>query len=87
MPTVSISHIMAILFLINLCNALSDYHGISDAYFAWFGQEVRLMLEQMQDSWVQLTLGHGTQEHTFAIELGYVVVAISLAFYLNIITA
>ena len=30
MPTVIISYIMAILFLINLCNALSNFHGISD---------------------------------------------------------
>lgn len=58
-----------------------------EPYFTWFGQEVRLVLEQTQDSWVRLTLGHGTQERTFAIGLGYVVVAISLAFYLNIITA
>ena len=30
MPIVIISYIMAILFLVNLCNALSDFHGISD---------------------------------------------------------
>ena len=30
MPTVIISYIMANSFLINLCNALSDSHGISD---------------------------------------------------------
>ena len=30
MPTVSISYIMAILFVVNLCNALSDFHGTSD---------------------------------------------------------
>ena len=26
----SISYIMAILFVVNLCNALSDFHGTSD---------------------------------------------------------
>ena len=30
MPTVSISYIMAILFVVNLCNALSDFHGTFD---------------------------------------------------------
>ena len=36
MPTVIISYIMAILFLINLCNALSNFHGISDVW-VWQG--------------------------------------------------
>ena len=31
MLAIIISYIMAILFLVNLCNALSDFHRISDA--------------------------------------------------------
>ena len=30
MLAIIISYIMAILFLVNLCNALSDFHRISD---------------------------------------------------------
>lgn len=58
-----------------------------EPYFARFGREMRLITEQAQGSWVQLTLGHGTQERTFAIGLGYVVVALSLALYLSVFTA
>ncbi|KAL4078894.1 hypothetical protein V8B97DRAFT_2021235 [Scleroderma yunnanense] len=55
-----------------------------EPYFAWFGREIRLVTERAQRSWVQLTLGHGTPERIFAIGLGYVVVAVCLALYLNV---
>ncbi|KAI6167328.1 hypothetical protein EDD17DRAFT_1469209 [Pisolithus thermaeus] len=57
-----------------------------EPYFAEFGREIRLVTEQAQKSWVHLALGHGTPERTFAICLGYIVITICLAFYLNVFT-
>ncbi|KAI6110799.1 hypothetical protein EV401DRAFT_1868684, partial [Pisolithus croceorrhizus] len=57
-----------------------------EPYFAEFGHEIRLITEQAQKSWVHLALGHGTPERTFAICLGYTVITICLAFYLNVFT-
>ncbi|KAH7924153.1 hypothetical protein BV22DRAFT_1091457 [Leucogyrophana mollusca] len=57
-----------------------------EPYFASLGQEVRVTSEQLQASWVRLTYGHGTNERVFAITLGYVVVGLLLALYLNIFT-
>ncbi|KIJ65205.1 hypothetical protein HYDPIDRAFT_175219 [Hydnomerulius pinastri MD-312] len=57
-----------------------------EPYFAHLGREIRLFTERFQTSWVHLTLGHGTSERAFAIGLGYTVVALILALYLNIFT-
>ncbi|KAI6044437.1 hypothetical protein EDC04DRAFT_2642609 [Pisolithus marmoratus] len=57
-----------------------------EPYFADFGRDIRLAAEQVQKSWVHLALGHGTPERTFAICLGYAVIAICLALYLNVFT-
>ncbi|KAG1738893.1 uncharacterized protein EDB91DRAFT_1137224 [Suillus paluster] len=55
-------------------------------YFASLGREVRSASEQLQTSWVALTMGQGTREKVFAILLGYGVVGVLLAIYLNVFT-
>ncbi|KAH7910305.1 hypothetical protein BJ138DRAFT_1009132 [Hygrophoropsis aurantiaca] len=57
-----------------------------EPHFASLGQEIRSTYEHLQSSWVRLTYGHGTNERVFAICLGYAVVAVLLALYLNIFT-
>ncbi|KAG1811581.1 hypothetical protein EV424DRAFT_1570387 [Suillus variegatus] len=57
-----------------------------EPYFATLGREVRTTSEQLQTSWVNLTMGQGTREKVFAIILGYGVVGILLAIYLNVFT-
>lgn len=52
--------------------------------FAYVGREVRLFTNYFQQSWIRLTLGHGSSERAFAIVLGYGVVGIILALYLNV---
>ncbi|KAG2741459.1 hypothetical protein P692DRAFT_20880040 [Suillus brevipes Sb2] len=57
-----------------------------EPYFASLGREVRTASEQLQTSWVNLTMGQGTREKVFAIILGYGVVNALLAIYLNVFT-
>ena len=51
MSTVIISHIMANSFLINLCNALSDSHGISDADRMFDVKNQILVMGISQQTW------------------------------------
>ncbi|KAF9219715.1 hypothetical protein BS17DRAFT_740159 [Gyrodon lividus] len=55
-------------------------------YFAYLGREVRVFADHFQKSWIRLTLGHGASERAFAICLGYMIVGIMLALYLNVFT-
>ncbi|KAG1770200.1 hypothetical protein EDD22DRAFT_866585 [Suillus occidentalis] len=57
-----------------------------EPYFATLGREVRTASEQLQTSWINLTMGQGTREKVFAIILGYGVVGVLLAIYLNVFT-
>lgn len=54
--------------------------------FAYVGREVQVFTDHFQQSWIRLTLGQGSSERAFAIVLGYGVVGIILAFYLNVFT-
>ncbi|KAI9573863.1 hypothetical protein HD554DRAFT_2012394, partial [Boletus coccyginus] len=54
--------------------------------FAYVGREVRLLTIHFKQSWIRFTLGHGSSERAFAIVLGYGVVGIILALYLNVFT-
>lgn len=54
--------------------------------FAPLGKRVRLNLEDAKVAWLRLAIGGGSNEKVFAIILGYVVVAILLALYLNVLT-
>lgn len=52
--------------------------------FAYVGREVRLCTNHFQQSWIRLTLGHGGSERAFAMVLGYGIVGVILALYLNV---
>ncbi|GJE91239.1 hypothetical protein PsYK624_073880 [Phanerochaete sordida] len=58
----------------------------AEPYFAPIGEMVRLAWEDLKTSWVRLALGDGTTEKIFSISLGYMVNAILLAVYLNVLT-
>jgi E3 ubiquitin-protein ligase MARCH6 len=57
-----------------------------EPYFASLGGEVRSAAERLHTSWVGLAMGQGTCEKIFAIVLGYGVVGVLLAIYLNVFT-
>ena len=57
-----------------------------EPYFASFGQEVRNTAEGIGDWWVRMSLGRGPVEKAFAIVYGYLLVGVSLAIYMNILT-
>jgi E3 ubiquitin-protein ligase MARCH6 len=58
----------------------------AEPYFAALGKEVRLTAVRLKTTWIRLALGEGTTEKIFAVVLGYAVVALSLAMYLNVLT-
>ncbi|OAX41033.1 hypothetical protein K503DRAFT_713394 [Rhizopogon vinicolor AM-OR11-026] len=57
-----------------------------EPYFATFGREIRSAAERMHTSWINIAMGQGTREKLFAIILGYGVVGVLLAVYLNVFT-
>ncbi|KAF5353123.1 hypothetical protein D9758_008724 [Tetrapyrgos nigripes] len=69
--------------------AARAYITVMDAvepYFAPLGKEIRFGSLRVKDSWTQLALGHGPLEKAFSVSLGYVMVALIIALYLNILT-
>jgi E3 ubiquitin-protein ligase MARCH6 len=58
----------------------------AEPHFAALGKEVRLATIRLKTTWIRLALGDGTTEKIFAVFLGYAVVALLLALYLNILT-
>ncbi|KIK49077.1 hypothetical protein CY34DRAFT_797462 [Suillus luteus UH-Slu-Lm8-n1] len=80
-PAISLSHRLE-----NFLESDSVIARYLEPYFATLGREVRTASEQLQTSWVNLTMGQGTREKVFAIILGYGVVGVLLAIYLNVFT-
>ncbi|KAH0836469.1 hypothetical protein J3R83DRAFT_8078 [Lanmaoa asiatica] len=70
----------------NFFESNSTIAQLLEPRFAYVGREVRLFTDHFQQSWIRLTLGHGSNERAFAITLGYGVVGIILALYLNVFT-
>lgn len=58
----------------------------TEAYFAILGRAVRIRTARTQGIWMQFALGEGPSERVFAVVLGYAVVGLLLALYLNILT-
>jgi len=75
---------------VNSCPSLLSFDGpigqVLEPYFASLGWEVRTSFEGFKATWVRLTFGNGPLERTFAICLGYSVVAFGLAIYMNVLT-
>ena len=63
-----------------------EYLKWAEPYFATFGREVRLTFTKSKEGWIRMALGSGPSEKAFAILLGYVVVGLFVALYLNLLT-
>lgn len=57
-----------------------------EPYFAPLGSKVRTGLEDGKLTWTRLASGDGPNEKVFAVLLGYFVVALLVALYLNVLT-
>lgn len=82
-PSPSISSLQRLESFLESDSVIARY---LEPYFATLGREVRTASEQLLTSWVNLTMGQGTREKVFAIILGYGVVGVLLAIYLNVFT-
>ncbi|KAG6845026.1 hypothetical protein H0H87_001547, partial [Tephrocybe sp. NHM501043] len=69
-----------------LSKSLNDLWDISEPYFETLGRNVRLTWLKSQLTWIQLAIGEGAVDRAFAIVLGYAVVGVLLALYLNLLT-
>ncbi|PFH51012.1 hypothetical protein AMATHDRAFT_143498 [Amanita thiersii Skay4041] len=67
-------------------SSLSNVVLRAEPYFAVLGSEVRLTLEKFKETWLRLALGHGPVERLFAVSLGYIIFAVLVALYLNLLT-
>jgi E3 ubiquitin-protein ligase MARCH6 len=59
---------------------------LAEPHFAALGKRVRLTGVRLITTWIRLALGDGTAEKIFAVLLGYAVIGLLLALYLNILT-
>ena len=57
-----------------------------EPYFAPLGKEVRIGSSELADGWKQFATGDGPSERIFSVVLGYVMVALALGVYLNVLT-
>ncbi len=58
----------------------------AERYLEVLGKQVRKSSYQVATSWTRMALGDGTGERIFAIALGYAVIGLLIAFYLNVFT-
>lgn len=61
-------------------------HESAEQIFAPIGKQVREFTETSRTAWVRLALGNGPNEKIFAVMLGYVVIGVAVALYLNVLT-
>ncbi|OSD05343.1 hypothetical protein PYCCODRAFT_1405960 [Trametes coccinea BRFM310] len=59
---------------------------VIEPYFAPLGQNVRQWSATGKETWMELATGDDRQDRIFAVLLGYAVVGILLAIYLNVLT-
>ncbi|KAJ8496047.1 hypothetical protein ONZ51_g1365 [Trametes cubensis] len=59
---------------------------IAEPYFAPIGHNVRQWSASGKETWIELAMGDDRQDRIFAVLLGYAVVGLLLAIYLNILT-
>ena len=68
---------------------LGSMHPIvlrAEPYFEASGKQVRASSYQVATGWTRMALGDGTGERIFAIALGYAVIGLLIALYLNVFT-
>ncbi|KAF8644973.1 hypothetical protein AX16_008157 [Volvariella volvacea WC 439] len=59
---------------------------VAEPYFAAFGKQVRVGATHSRDQWIKMALGSSASDRMFAVFLGYAVIGLLLALYLNILT-
>lgn len=66
----------------------SDHPAVqaAETYLEVLGKQVMTSSYQAATSWTQMALGDGTGERIFAVVLGYAVIGLLIAFYLNVFT-
>ncbi|KAF8074708.1 hypothetical protein FPV67DRAFT_1474663 [Lyophyllum atratum] len=65
---------------------LDRFIDMAEPHFAWLGMRVRLTSLKLQLAWMEFAVGETPADRAFAIVLGYTVVGIILALYLNLLT-
>jgi E3 ubiquitin-protein ligase MARCH6 len=58
----------------------------AEPYVEALGKQARTSSYQVATGWTRMALGDGTGERVFAIALGYAVIGLLMAFYLNVFT-
>ena len=56
-----------------------------EARFAWLGKHIRLSSLALKDPWIDLANGAATVNRVFSIALGYAIIGLAVALYLNIL--
>lgn len=59
---------------------------VIEPYFAPLGHNVRVSSKEAMSTWIRFALGNGPNEKAFAVALGYTIIGLLLAIYLNILT-
>ncbi|KAI0630807.1 hypothetical protein C8Q77DRAFT_228608 [Trametes polyzona] len=58
----------------------------AEPYFAPLGENLRRWSAEGKESWVEMAIGDGRQDRAFAVCLGYAVIGLMVAIYLNVLT-
>ena len=73
-------------FIARLLESNHPVVAVIEPYLEALGKRVRLSSCQVATGWTRMALGDGTGERIFAIALGYAVIGLLIAFYLNVFT-
>ncbi|KAI0251385.1 hypothetical protein BJV78DRAFT_1375071 [Lactifluus subvellereus] len=73
-------------FIARLLDSNHPVVATTEPYLEALGKQVRISSCQVATGWTRMALGDGTGERIFAIALGYAVIGLLIAFYLNVFT-
>ncbi|KAI0761783.1 hypothetical protein BD413DRAFT_700194 [Trametes elegans] len=59
---------------------------VIEPYFAPLGENIRQWSTRGKEAWIEMAMGDERQDRVFAVALGYAVVGLLLAVYLNVLT-
>ncbi|CCM02594.1 uncharacterized protein FIBRA_04697 [Fibroporia radiculosa] len=85
-PSATSSRSFYLTFVEELMEADGPVMSFIDPSFAPLGSTIRLTAREAKRTWISLAVGNGPNEKVFAILLGYAVVGLLLAIYLNVLT-
>lgn len=73
-------------FITRLLESNHPVVAATEPYLETLGKQVRISSCQVATGWTRMALGDGTGERIFAISLGYAVIGLFIALYLNVFT-